>query len=343
MALGEVCRNSRAINFVQQSKLANQRHFDSAGRISMKRVLLVVFLVIGAATLGLWRSHSGVGAGLSKAVGMSNDDLQGEARDEIRKSFELQPGARLVIQDINGKVEIQTSDTKTAEVYVLRTAKNSESLTRREVVIEQTASGLVVRGKDARHAGFWEHLFGSHPDEQVTIKAPRQIALSMNGINGRVTSGDVDGTIEVQGINGHVELGQATVSAEIGGINGSVVVGLKQLGARGARISGVNGGIELKLANGLNADLTAKGMNGNVRSEISEVTVDREEFGHGYSAHIGSGGAPITLSGINGNVRLTRGDSALNTSERNEKKAVVVNQKASESAADEKRGRNSGQ
>ena len=309
----------------------------------MKRVLIVVVLVIGAATLGLWRSHGGVRAGLSKAVGISSEDSQGEARDETRKSFELQPGARLDVQGINGKVEIQTSDTKTAEVYVLRTAKNSESLSRREVVIEQTATGLLVRGKEARHVGVWEHLFGSNPNEQVTIKAPRQIALSLKGINGRVTSGDVDGTIEAKGINGRVELGQASESAEIGGINGSVVVGLKQLGARGARISGVNGGIELRLANGLNADLTAKGMNGNVRSEISEVTVDREEFGHGYSAHIGSGGAPITLSGINGNVRLTRGDSALNSSDRSEKKAAVVNQKANESAADEKRARNSGQ
>jgi len=47
-------------------------------------------------------------------------------------------------------------------------------------------------------------------------------------------------------------------------------------------------------------------MNGNVRSEIAEVTVDKDDRGSRYSAHIGSGGAPITLSGINGNVRLTR-------------------------------------
>ncbi len=289
----------------------------------MKRVFIVVVLVIGAACLGLWRSHGDVRAGLSRVAGMANDDSQGEARDEMRKSFELKPGARLDVEGINGKVEIQTSDTKTAEVYVLRTAKNSESLSRREVTIEQTATGLIVRGKETRHAGIWEHLFGSNPNEQVTIKAPRQIALGLKGINGRVTTGDIDGPIEAKGINGHVELGQATESAEIGGINGSVVVSLKQLGERGARINGVNGGIELRLASGLNADLTAKGMNGNVRSEIPEVTVDKEEFGHGYSAHIGSGGAPITLAGINGNVRLTRGEGPAASSAAIEKKPAT--------------------
>ncbi len=286
----------------------------------MRRLFIVVVIVIAAAVLGLWRSHGGVRAGLNRVAGMSNEDSQGEARDEIRKSFVLQPGARLEVEGINGKVDIQTSDSKTAEVYVMRTAKNSDSLSRREVTVEQTANGLLVRGKETRHAGLWEHLFGSNPKEEVTIKAPRQIALALKGINGRVTTGDIVGTIEAKGINGNVELGQASESAEIGGINGRVVLSLKQLGERGARISGINGGIELRLANGLNADLTAKGMNGNVRSEIAEVAVDKEEFGHGYSAHIGSGGAPITLSGINGNVRLTRGEGPAPVSAASEKK-----------------------
>ena len=103
-----------------------------------------------------------------------------------------------------------------------------------------------------------------------------------------------------------------------------VSLGLKQLGERGARLSGVNGGIELRLANGLNADLTARGMNGNVRSEIAEVTVDKDDHGSRYSARIGTGGAPITLSGINGNVRLTRAENqAATTTTTSEKKATT--------------------
>ena len=276
----------------------------------MRRVLIIVVLVVGAAVLGLWRSHGGVRQGLSRVVGASSDNSEGVTGDETRKTFELKPGARIEVQGINGKVEIQTSDTKTAEVYVRRTADSPNSFRRREITIEQTADGLLVRAR-TNHLGFWDHLFGHNPNEEVMIKAPRQIALSLKGINGRVTTGDIDGTLEAKGINGRVELGQASESAEIGGINGSVVVGLKQLGERGASIKSVNGGIELRLANGLNADLTAQGMNGNVRSDIPEVTVDKEEPGSRYSARIGTGGAPITISGINGNVRLTRGgDSA---------------------------------
>jgi hypothetical protein len=64
------------------------------------------------------------------------------------------------------------------------------------------------------------------------------------------------------------------------------------------------------LSVGLNADLRAKGMNGRVVSEVSDVTVERENAWSNYSSQIGKGGPLIDISGINGNVRLTRGEGA---------------------------------
>lgn len=302
----------------------------------MRRVLIVIVLIVAAAVLGLWRSHGGVRQGLNSAFGKSNESNQDEARDEIRKSFKLAPGARVEVQGINGSVEIETSDTNTADVYVLRTAKNSDALSRREVIVEQTANGLSVRGREIRRGGLWDHLFGSNPDEQVTIKAPRQIALAIRGVNGHVTTGDIEGSIEARGINGRVQLGQAGESAEISGINGNISVSLRQLGERGARLSGINGNIELRLANGLNADLTAKGMNGSVRSEISEVAVEKEQYVPRYSARIGNGGAPITISGINGNVRLTRGEGAIAGSDVTDKKSSTGRQKSTTTTSESK-------
>jgi hypothetical protein len=272
----------------------------------MKRVLVVVVLLVAAAVLGLWRSHGGVRAGLNRVVNVGNEDKSpGVTGDETRKTFDLKPGARVEVQGINGFVEIQTSDTKTAEVFVRRTGDTPSALRRKELIIEQTSDGIIVRSKKA-HVGLWDHLFGSDPKEEVTIKAPRDIALSIRGVNGRVSSGDIERSLEIKGINGRVELGLVNESAQVGGINGSISLGLGRLDERGARLSGINGGVELKLATGLNADLSAKGMTGNVRSEISDVTVNRDDHWTRYSARIGDGGAPIEMSGINGNVRLTR-------------------------------------
>ena len=276
----------------------------------MKRVVVVVVLIVAAAVLGLWRSHGGVRAGLSRVVQGAGDNSQGVTGDEVRKSFDLKPGALVQVQGINGRVDIQTAaDTKTTEVYVKRTGDNPSSLRRRDMIVEQTSDGLIVRSKQ-NHVGLWDHLFGKDPKEEVTIKAPRQIALALKGINGLVNTGDIEGSLEVKGLNGRAELGATRKSAEISGINGSVSLALIELGEDGARVSGINGGVELKLGTALNADLTARGMNGSVRSEISDVIVDREASRSHYSAHIGKGGPPIEISGINGNVRLTRAESA---------------------------------
>src|SRR5436190_14048542 len=221
----------------------------------MKRVLIVVGLIICAAVIGLWRSHGGVRAGLSRVVNGGGDSVaQAATVDEIRKTFELKPGERVWIQGINGRVEIQTSDTKTAEVYVKRTGDNANSLQRRQMIVEQNADGLLVRSRQVFN-GVWDHLFGHDPKEEVIIKAPRQIALLFKGINGRVYSDDIDGPLEVKGLNGRAELGLVSESASIDGINGSIVVGLNKLSDRGVQIHGVNCGIELRLASGLNADL----------------------------------------------------------------------------------------
>ena len=270
----------------------------------MKRVLIVVALLICAAVLGLWRSHGGVRAGLNRVVNGADSASQAATVDETRKTFELKPGERVWIQGINGRVEIQTSDTKTAEVYVKRTGDNPNSLQRRQLIIEQNPDGLLVRSKQVFN-GVWDHLFGHDPKEEVIIKAPRQIALSFRGVNGRVYSTDIEGPLDLKGLNGRAELGLVSESASIDGVNGSLVVGLNKLGERGVQIHGVNGGIELRLPPGLNADLTAKGMNGSVKSEISEVTVQKTDWSR-YSARIGSGGPEIEIKGINGNVRLTR-------------------------------------
>src|ERR1043165_7784933 len=132
----------------------------------MKRAAIVVILVLAAAVLGFWRSSGGVRQGLGRVVGATSEQQQGDVREEIRKSFELQPGARLEIAGINGHVDVETSDTKTAEVYVQRIAGSRDSLNRREVTVEQTATGgLVVKARQVSH-GFLEHLFGPKSNEK---------------------------------------------------------------------------------------------------------------------------------------------------------------------------------
>jgi len=264
----------------------------------MKRLIFVLVLVALAAIAGVVaRSHSRGETG--KLVSQNVGDTQ----QVIRESYELAPGATVELSGLNGSVTIETSDSKTAQIVIERTASSQEELDRRRIKIDATANSLRIRG-EKHGSGFWSRFFGSDASEKVNLKLPRQIWLITKGVNGGVTVGELDGSVEVAGVNGKVQIASVAGMASFKGVNGNIFVGLKKLGQDGITLSGVNGNIELQLPAGANADLEARGMNGRVISELPNVTVDTSKHGN-YSARIGNGGNTITAKGINGNIRLT--------------------------------------
>jgi hypothetical protein len=269
----------------------------------MKRIIVVVLLVGIASVAGIVRSYTKAGGSIREwPQAIKGQSSSGpEVRDEIRKTVELSPGARVDVSGINGAVTIETSDTRTAEIYIERTAQSQEALSRRKIVINHTADSLTIKGE--KDGSFIGRIFGSNPKEKVTLRLPRQIALNASGVNGAVKVGEVDGPVDISGINGRVDVAQASGSANFSGINGQVSFALNGLGKEGIDISGINGNIELRLGESVNADLEAHGLNGVVTSEIPTVVVDKNSRGN-YRARIGSGGPSISASGINGNIRL---------------------------------------
>ena len=269
----------------------------------MKHIVILVVLVLVAGLAGMIvRSSRGACAELRELVTHSNAS---DVREEVRQSYELSPGARVELSGLNGAVRIETSDTNKAEVFIERTAATQDALDRRKVLIDADANSLRIHGEKG-DGSFLSQLFGSSAGERVTLKLPRQIALSAKGVNGAFVTSDIDGAVEVSGINGRVQIGSAAGRATFKGINGNMVVGLKKVDSDGVTLNGINGNIELQLASDVNADFDARGMNGNVASDLPNVTIDKNKRGS-YSGRIGSGGSGITAKGINGNIRFTRG------------------------------------
>ena len=270
----------------------------------MKKIILIVVLIGIAGVAGLVRSHTKNGGSIrSWSLSHNQAPSTGQAREEIRKNYDLSPGARVEVSGINGAVKIETSDSKTADVYIERTGESQEALNRRKIIIDNGPSGLTIRGEKG-DGSFLGRIFGSNPSERVTLKLPRQVSLVTRGVNGSVVVGEIEGSVEVHGINGKVQIGEASGSAEFKGINGNVSVGLKKVD-KSFDISGINGNIELRLGEGVNANLETHGMNGNVTSNMPSVVVDKRKHGS-YSALIGRGGNSISAHGINGNIRLSQ-------------------------------------
>ena len=267
----------------------------------MKRIVILILLVAIAAVAGAVRSSVGSVSELRELVSHRNS---ADVRQEIRETYQLSPGARVELSGLNGAVKIETSDSKTAEVYIERTASSQEAMDRRKVVIEADANSLTIRG-EKNDNGFLSRLLGSSAGERTTLKLPRQVMLYAKGVNGAFVTTDIEGPVEVAGINGRVQIGSAVGRATFKGINGNMVVGLKTIDQDGVTLSGINGNIELQLGADVNADFDARGMNGRLVTDLPNVSIDKNRHGS-YSARIGNGGAGISAKGINGNIRFTR-------------------------------------
>jgi hypothetical protein len=235
------------------------------------------------------------------AEAQSGDIQDLPERDEIRRTVQLRPGARVEVASINGSVVAETWDGTQAEILVVRSAHKRADLDFRRVNVEATDSSLLIKGDEERG-----RRGGPDVRQRVVLRLPRSIDLTIRGINGKVSAGAIDGMVHVNGINGKVEIAHAMSTTDISGINGKVSIALTRLAAEGMTISGVNGKVELQFSEDLNADISVTGINGNVVSEIGNITIQGKMSPSSFRGKIGAGGPPITVSGVNGNVRLLR-------------------------------------
>lgn len=274
-------------------------------------IIATVLLALAPASFGYGgqrerRRTTSTSTETTTTTSRSSDDADFPEKDEFHQSYQLAFGARVEVRGINGTVDIATSAGSTAEVNIVRSARAADDLQFRKVIVEQSATSLVVRGENDRERGYGRNR---EVHQKVVLTIPRQVDLAISGVNGRVGVGQIDGPVKVSGINGKVDVAQAMGYSDISGVNGRVKVTITQLGQQGIHVSGVNGGVELFFAEELNADLDVTGINGSVNTDVANVTVFGKIDRQNFHAKIGAGGAPIKVSGINGHVKLARAGS----------------------------------
>ncbi|HEX8503350.1 MAG TPA: hypothetical protein VF659_22390 [Pyrinomonadaceae bacterium] len=258
------------------------------------RIFLAVLLVAAAAVAGRWvnRVAGPRGAG---------------ARAETRQTFRLDAGARVEVGSINGAVEVRTAETDTAEVHIVRTADSAEDLEYNRVNVEGSPSSLVVRGERGGSDGLWRWLSGGgggRARQEVTLVLPRRVELSASHVNGALSVGEVDGSVEVSHVNGRVEVAQAAGRSEVSHVNGGVRVGVTRLGPGGMDVSHVNGNIEIRFRQAVNADVEVVRQHGGLSVNVPNVTM-QERLSRSHSRlRLGTGGSPVQLSHVNGSVRF---------------------------------------
>lgn len=232
------------------------------------------------------------------------DDSERTEREELRQTYQLSANARVELSNINGSIDIETSEGSTAE---LRITSYSREPNPRKLSVEQTATSLSVRGEPRRRGDGGDALSFDNTSYRIQLKLPRRVSLTVNGASESVRVGEIDGSIRLSNVSGSVGVAQSAGSAEVSQVSGSVTLNMARLGAGGVRVENVSGKVALRFMDNVNADLQTRGIKGKVYVELANVAVEGEMNRADFRAKVGTGGVPINISDVTGSVRLSRG------------------------------------
>jgi len=228
----------------------------------------------------------------------------------------LAPGKRLEVKGVNG--DVRAVFTTGSEV-VVTAAKHSRRSDPEDVKIEViehdggvTICAVYPTPRRARRENICEVGSSWHTnneDNDVTVdfdvKIPAGVQFAGTTVNGEMSAEGMKADVWAHTVNGSVNV-STTGIAEAGTVNGSVYVEMGRADWTGEmEFSTVNGTLTLILPATLNAEVRASTVNGDLVTDYPMTISGR--FGHRrMQGTIGSGGRSLSLSTVNGEIRLKK-------------------------------------
>lgn len=247
---------------------------------------------------------SAAGAGCDLAMA----DYKQKETAEWRKTYELQPGGRVEIRNVNGKIDVQPSEGNVVQVVAEKTARAGSSEAAKEALgrieIVETASPGSIR-IETKVQRMTEGLL-SRANQQVnyTVKVPASAEVSFRTVNGGIELSGLKGRINVETTNGGIKAHDVSGSIEASTTNGGVDVELAELAESGVKLGCTNGGIELRLPSDSKATISARVTNGGIDTAGLPIETTGESNRRRLDGRLNGGGAHINIEGTNGGIRI---------------------------------------
>jgi putative adhesin len=245
----------------------------------------------------------------SAACDIAMADHRQKETSEWRKTYELQPGGRVEIGNVNGKVEILPGQGNTVEVVALKTGTGvsqdaaKEALGRIEILEDISPGSIKIETKTRRDSG---SLFGGGGLRvDYTVRVPQNAEVRASTLNGGVAVTGLNGKVYAEATNGGVKARDVTGALQATTTNGGIDVDLARLSEAGVKLECTNGGIILRLPADAKASISARVMNGGIETNGLMLDSGVEPSKRRLDARLNGGGARVDLEGTNGGIRIS--------------------------------------
>jgi len=229
----------------------------------------------------------------------------------------LAAGKRLEVKGVNGDVRAVLASGAEAVVNARKHARRSDPEDVKIEVVESeegiTICAVYPTPPRARHENVCEpgdHWSSSTENNDVTVDFEVQVpaGIEFNGqtVNGEMSAEGLKGDVRASTVNGSVRV-TTTGLAEASTVNGSVYAEMGRANwTNDLEFSTVNGGITLILPAKLDTDVRANTVNGDIETDWP-LMVSGRFSNRRLHGTIGAGGRGLSLSTVNGEIRLKKG------------------------------------
>ncbi len=225
-------------------------------------------------------------------------------------SWNIAKGKSIEIKGINGGIDVKLASGTETRVTAVKRAHGSDpdEVTVEFVEHEGGVTVCAIYEKSSKNfcapGNRSQHIHNRNDTEvRFTVEVPAGVGFIGNVVNGSVEAEGLKSPVSVHTVNGAVSVSTSDeVTAQT--VNGSIVASMGPGKASGdLEFATVNGSITLRMPEGFDAQLSASTMNGVIDSDFP-VTVKGTIGRRSLKGTIGSGGRDLSLSTVNGNIRL---------------------------------------
>ena len=245
-----------------------------------------------------------VAFGLVTAIGVRADDYA--FKEPFDKSGAFNATGAVVVDNVNGNVEVRAWDKNEIRISGEKSAKTEEELKAIDLTIDQSPDRAVVKVKLPKRGGMF---FGDsiRANVRITISVPATAKLEkIATVNGGVDIAGMSGGVQAESVNGHLKVTDLTGSVKLSTVNGGIDARFASLPA-GSKVDTdtTNGGITLALPANAAASVDATTVNGGMHCDFP-LEVSGKFIGRSIHGTIGGGGASVKASTVNGGVKIRK-------------------------------------
>jgi len=236
-------------------------------------------------------------------------DFREQETAEWRKTYELQPGGRVEIANINGKIDVMPGNGNSVEVIARKVGQGptkegaKAAIDRIQIAESVTDGNLKIETKvDRSGGGLFNHSSGK---VEYTVRVPVNAELKLSTVNGGVEIAGMAGRINAETTNGGIKARDITGMIEASTTNGGVELDLSSVPTGGVKLECTNGGIRLRLPSDAKASISARISNGGIDAQGVHLQTRGESSNRRLEGDLNGGGPRISLEGTNGGIRIS--------------------------------------